>query len=116
MPSSVKLPARGRAPQLALLILMIAGTFLVPVALMRGKSATFDEVAHLPAGYSYWKTGLFTINPQHPPLIKELCSLPLLFMDLKMPVDPDTLRSSNLPLTYQWGFGRRFLYSQNADA
>lgn len=82
---------------------------------MRGKSATFDEVAHLPAGYSYWATGEFKINPQHPPLIKEICSLPLLFMDLKMPVDRETLRASNPGLVYQWGFGRKFLYSQNAD-
>jgi len=82
---------------------------------MRRKSATFDEVVHLPAGYSYLTTGLFKINPQHPPLIKEICALPLLFMDLKMPVDRETLRQGNIPLTYQWGFGRRFLYSQDAD-
>src|SRR5215471_4091452 len=108
-------PQRGQIPQIALLALLVALTFLLPVTLMRGKSATFDEVVHLPAGYSYLKTGLFKINPQHPPLIKELCALPLLFLDLKMPVDRQTLATSTIPLTYQWGFGRRFLYSQNAD-
>jgi hypothetical protein len=83
--------------------------------LMEGKSATFDEVAHLPAGYSYLATGAIQINPQHPPLIKELCAIPLLFLDVKMPVDPQKLRSTAVPLTYQWGFGKQFLYSQNAD-
>ena len=108
-------PTRGHLIQTALLVLLVALAFLLPVVLMRGKSATFDEVVHLPAGYSYLRTGLFKINPQHPPLIKELCALPLLFLDLKMPVDRETLQRSQVPLTYQWGFGRRFLYSQNAD-
>ncbi len=38
---------------------------------------TFDEGAHLAAGYSYWATGSFRINPEHPPLLKLLWSLPL---------------------------------------
>ena len=85
---------------------------------MGRKSATFDEVAHLPAGYSYLATRSIRINPQHPPLIKEICALPLLFMGVRMPVDPETLRNTPVSLTYQWGFGKRFLYQQgerNAD-
>src|SRR5262245_34782545 len=115
MPASDGSPQRGRIPETALLIILLVLTLVLPVALMRRKSATFDEVAHLPAGYSYLTTGLFKINPQHPPLIKEICALPLLFMDLKMPVDRETLERSKVPLTYQWGFGHRFLYSQDAD-
>jgi len=115
MPASEGSPQQRRIPETALLVVLLALTFVLPVVLMRRKSATFDEVVHLPAGYSYLTTGLFKINPQHPPLIKEICALPLLFMDLKMPVDRETLRQGNLPLTYQWGFGRRFLYSQDAD-
>ena len=115
MPPTVGPPLRGRIGENALLVVLLAGSFLLPAVLMRGKSATFDEVAHLPAGYSYLTTGVFKINPQHPPLIKEICALPLLFMDLKMPVDRETLRRSRPGLTYQWGFGRKFLYSQDAD-
>ena len=115
MPPTPGPPRGGRIREKSLLAVLLAGSFILPFILMRGKSATFDEVAHLPAGYSYWATGEFKINPQHPPLIKEICSLPLLFMDLKMPVDRETLRSSSPGLVYQWGFGRKFLYSQNAD-
>jgi len=115
MPASEGSPQLRRIPETTLLIALLALTFVIPVALMRSKSATFDEVVHLPAGYSYLKTGLIKINPQHPPLIKEICALPLLFMDLQMPVDRETLARSNIPLTYQWGFGRRFLYTQDAD-
>lgn len=38
---------------------------------------TFDEGAHLTAGYSYWSTGDFRLNPEHPPLLKLLWAAPL---------------------------------------
>ena len=40
---------------------------------------TFDEPAHLAAGYGYWTAGAFKLNPEHPPLLKLLWSVPLLF-------------------------------------
>lgn len=49
---------------------------------MSVKSPTVDEFAHLPAGYYYWKTGDFTLYAKNPPLIRLLCSLPLLSLDL----------------------------------
>jgi len=39
------------------------------------KSPTFDEPAHIAAGVSYLSTGVFHVNLQHPPLIKELAAL-----------------------------------------
>jgi hypothetical protein len=42
---------------------------------------TFDEPAHLAAGYGYWTAGEFKLNPEHPPLLKLLWSFPLLFTD-----------------------------------
>src|SRR5689334_438897 len=38
---------------------------------------TFDEGAHLAAGYAYWSTGSFQLNPEHPPLLKMLWAAPL---------------------------------------
>lgn len=115
MPQPSAAPPRATPLELSFLVLLLAGCFAFPIVLMRGKSATFDEVAHLPAGYSYLRTAAVKINPQHPPLIKELCALPLLFMDLKMPVDAQALKTGNPSLTYQWRFGKQFLYSQDAD-
>jgi len=53
---------------------------------IRQQSQTFDESAHLYAGYSYWKRGDYGINPEHPPLAKLLAAVPLL--PLKLPVPP----------------------------
>ncbi len=49
------------------------------------QSITWDEDDHIYAGYMSWKTGDFGLNPEHPPLVKMLATLPLLAMDLKVP-------------------------------
>src|SRR6266566_1451680 len=57
------------------------------LASMVGNSAIVDEIAHIPAGYSYVHFGDYRLNPEHPPLIKDLAGLPLQFMNLKFPTD-----------------------------
>ena len=47
---------------------------------MKDDSATMDEAAHLPAGYSYLTQKDMRLNPEHPPLIKDLAAIPLLFI------------------------------------
>jgi hypothetical protein len=42
---------------------------------------TFDEPAHLAAGYSYWATGGVRMNPEHPPLLKLLWAAPAFLAD-----------------------------------
>ncbi|MEI7792199.1 MAG: glycosyltransferase family 39 protein [Candidatus Berkelbacteria bacterium] len=42
-----------------------------------GDSAIVDEIAHIPAGYTYVKDQDFRLNPEHPPLAKALAALPL---------------------------------------
>ena len=41
------------------------------------ESATFDEIAHVGAGLSYWQRLDLRLNPEHPPLGKLLAALPL---------------------------------------
>ena len=52
------------------------------------KSPTFDEPAHLAAGLSYWETGTFVANPQHPPLLKELAGLSMKAAGIRLPATP----------------------------
>jgi hypothetical protein len=73
-------------------------------------SATTDEVAHLPAGYSYWVMRDFRLNPEHPPLAKLLASLPLLA--LQPPLDTE---SPEWKAAQQYVFGFGFLYTNDAD-
>ncbi|MBV8630412.1 MAG: glycosyltransferase family 39 protein [Silvibacterium sp.] len=66
---------------LALLLVLAAQMFFSA----RLESQTFDEPAHLYAGYSYWLRSDFGINPEHPPLVKLVASLPLLVERPKYP-------------------------------
>lgn len=63
------------APAVALLLVIYGLELFFSV---RTESQTFDEPAHLYAGYSYWMRHDFGINPEHPPLVKLVASLPLL--------------------------------------
>jgi hypothetical protein len=91
---------------------LLAGGILLYAALaissMRTTAAVYDETAHLPAGYTYLTLRDFRMNPEHPPLVKELAALPLLFMNVRM--------RTALPawtLGQQWEFGHQFLYQWN---
>src|ERR1700684_4521902 len=52
---------------------------------VRLESQTFDEPAHLYAGYSYWLHSDFGVNPEHPPFVKLVASLPLLLSRPRYP-------------------------------
>ncbi|MBI5073483.1 glycosyltransferase family 39 protein, partial [Candidatus Woesearchaeota archaeon] len=73
-------------------------------------SATSDEVAHIPAGYSYWQYFDYKINPEHPPLVKLWATLPLLILHPTLPTSEYWERGD------QWEFGRQFLYWSGNDA
>jgi 4-amino-4-deoxy-L-arabinose transferase-like glycosyltransferase len=49
------------------------------------ESLTFDEDDHMFAGYMMWKTGDYGLNPEHPPLVKLLATLPVLGENLWIP-------------------------------
>jgi dolichyl-phosphate-mannose--protein O-mannosyl transferase len=73
---------------------------------MKASSQTTDEPLHLAAGYSYWKLNDFRLNKEHPPLIKELAAIPLLFLNLRFP------NSKSWDEGDQVNLGRRFLFEQ----
>lgn len=67
---------------------------------------TFDEAAHLAAGYGYWTAGEFRLNPEHPPLLKLLWAAPLLFADT--PPFPRDLASG--PNPNHWHVANALIY------
>jgi len=58
------------------LALLLVFALSALVSLSR-ESATFDETAHLPAGFTYLDRGDFRLNSEHPPLFKMWAALPL---------------------------------------
>lgn len=74
----------------------------------KNDSPIYDEIAHIPAGYSYLTQNDMWLNPEHPPLLKDLAALPLVFMHLDF--DTTQLFWNENPNDAQWDAGRYFLY------
>lgn len=67
---------------LAFLLVIFATELVLTV---RTQSLTWDEGDHIFAGYMSWKTADFGLNPEHPPLVKLVATLPLLHLRLNVP-------------------------------
>lgn len=95
-------------------ICLLTFVFLISVFSMAGDSLTMDELAHLSAGYSYLTQKDMRLNPEHPPLIKDLAAIPLLFIkDIKFPSDSKAWTSD---VNGQWDFGRELLFRNGNPA
>ncbi len=92
----------------AVLLVILEAQLLLSV---RQNSQTFDESAHIYSGYSYWKTGDFGINPEHPPLEKLVDTVPLLLTGIKDPPPPPVFFRGASVMG-----GLQLLYANNADA
>lgn len=92
------------------LFIIIAGALMLNAA--AGDSAIFDETAHIVAGYTYVRHLDYRFNPEHPPLVKMLAGLPLIFQNLSFSTEKGYWNGLN----EQWWAGNEFLYKSGNDA
>jgi hypothetical protein len=92
----------------AILLVVMAGELALSV---RQQSQTFDEACHIFAGYRYWKSSDFGINFEHPPLVKLIAAVPLLWLPLRAP----SVTNDYFKLV-EYGTGREFLYANDAKS
>jgi hypothetical protein len=91
---------------------ILAITLLVQTDASIHTSAVVDEPAHLTAGYLSLTRGDLHVNKEHPPLLKALAAMPLLFIDPALPaMEP----GDPLPGTedFEFSYSRKFLYQAN---
>lgn len=77
-------------------------------------SLIVDEIPHIGAGYSYLVKQDMRLNPEHPPLVKDLSALPLLFLNLKKDVFETKFWQTDL--NGQWEFGRKLIFGSGNNA
>lgn len=86
---------------------------------MLGDSTIMDEVSHLPAGYSYIAKQDMRINPEHPPLIKDLAG-GAVWLWSKISSTPinfsDQIPAWQSDINGQWDYGFNFMYDIGNDA
>jgi 4-amino-4-deoxy-L-arabinose transferase-like glycosyltransferase len=71
----------------AVVLLVIQAT--LALTMVHRESLTFDEGDHMFAGYMMWKAGDYGLNPEHPPLVKLLATIPILSDHLWVPPPRD---------------------------
>ncbi len=79
--AGTRIQRKYAVPAAVLLLLLV---MIGEVALStRQQSPSWDEGDHIYSGYMNWKNGEYALNPEHPPLVKLVATLPLLPLDLK---------------------------------
>ena len=77
---------------------------------VRRESQTWDEANHIFTGYHSWTHADFGLNPEHPPLLKLLATVPLLWSQPKSPKLEERFFKEDAFLR-----GKEFLYENDAD-
>ena len=106
-----KISPRAAGFVLALICLVSFGLMLFA---SRTDSAIDDELAHIPAGYGYVHNLDYRLNPEHPPLVKALAMLPVLFLNPNFPTDATSVWQTEI--NGEWDQGYQFLYNTGNNA
>ena len=93
-------------------VILLGICFLFAFFSIRDMALTFDEVAHVPSGYSYLAFQDYRLNPEHPPLAKDISSIPLLFLNLNFPTDHPCWTED---VNGQWDCGEQFIFKSGND-
>jgi hypothetical protein len=75
----------------------------------RIKSPVFDEPPHIAAGLSYLHSRSFNANPEHPPLLKELCAMSLLLGGVRLPKSDEAAEMEESGEGLEWDLGSRII-------
>jgi hypothetical protein len=102
----------GSRQAISVIVALLLGAFAAQCILsMARKSATSDEVPHLAAGYAYLARGDYRLNPEHPPLVKLVAAVPLMFLNLEFNEShPGWIHAD------EWWFGEEFVNDNRVPA
>ena len=96
----------------AVLVVVIATTLAVLSS--RDDSPIVDEVPHIGSGFSYVSQLDYRLNPEHPPLVKDIAGLPLLLV--KFSGDIFSSKMWTTDVNGQWEFGRQLIFHSDVSA
>ncbi len=96
-------------------VIIVVVALVLAITSVWNDSPIVDEIPHIGAGYSYIATGDYRLNPEHPPLAKDVAGLSMKIAGTK---DEAAFNSRfwQKDLNGQWEFGRKLLFSSGNDA
>ena len=97
-----------------IVLVIITAAIVLAITSAWNDSLIVDEIPHIGAGYSYVSKGDYRLNPEHPPLAKDVAGLPLKFLNLKQDAFATEFWSTDI--NGQWDFGRRLIFNSGNDA
>ncbi len=91
---------------------LLAVYYVLATSAASRKSMTFDEMAHLTAGYAYWAFNDYRLHPENGNLPQRLGALPAVLSEAPFPrLDQQAWTTSNV-----YAIGDQFFYSSGNDA
>ncbi len=94
--------------------LVIASAVVLAILSLWNDSIIVDEVPHIGAGYSYLVKQDMRLNPEHPPLAKDIAAIPLLFIAIKQTAFESRFWQEDV--NGQWDFGRLLIFNSGNNA
>lgn len=82
---------------------------------MRSQAPTKDELVDVPSGLSYWQKQDTRLNPEHPPLLKMISAIPLLFTNVRVDYTDPSWCGDGRWDNCEWVFGKKFFEQWNAN-
>ncbi len=94
---------------------IIISALLLAVSSVWNESPVVDEIPHIGSGYSYIAKLDYRLNPEHPPLVKDLAGIMLKLYGIH---DQMAFNSAawNKDINGQWNFGRTLIFESGNDA
>jgi hypothetical protein len=92
---------------------IVAMALLLALASIPGDAPIVDEIPHIGAGYSYVTHFDMRLNPEHPPLVKDLAGLALVPLGLPQTAFESTHWTE--AVNGQWNFGRMLLFGPGSN-
>ncbi len=99
-----------------IIIIILLALLIILIYEAKEDSGTYDEVAHITAGYTYLYKNDYRLYPDNPPLIKMISVLPWLPLKDSIKFPEASPKWSDPQKIDQWGLGREFLYQSGNDA
>ncbi len=93
---------------------MIASAVVLAVTSVWNDSPVVDEIPHIGAGYSYIVKQDYRLNPEHPPLAKDLAGFALSFLTLNQSAFQTQFWTKDI--NGQWNFGRNLIFNSGNNA